>query len=212
MESVPLTQKEMARLQVLSSLPSQPVTTEQAQRPSRKWSHATRGDCGRPTGRRGGRTHSRQPRAKACQCHAGQRDHQVVHLARTRCRGASHTHLGELLGEREGIEIGRSTLRRVLVGVGLASPGGGVHPRAGYVVSGCRRRGCRCNWTEAITGGWRTGGPRFTLLLEADNATGRMAGALFCREETTHDYFVLLGESGSDPHLHGLERTRARLS
>ena len=31
MESVTLTQKEMARLQVLSSLPSQPVTTEQAE-------------------------------------------------------------------------------------------------------------------------------------------------------------------------------------
>ena len=36
MESVTLTQKEMARLQVLSSLPSQPVTTEQAERPSRE--------------------------------------------------------------------------------------------------------------------------------------------------------------------------------
>ena len=47
MESVTLTQKEMARLRVLSGLPSQPVTTEQAERPSREWSHATRGDCGR---------------------------------------------------------------------------------------------------------------------------------------------------------------------
>ena len=61
---------------------------------------------------------------------------------------------------------------------------------------------------------WVVGGqgPRFTLLPEADDATGRMAGALFRREETTHDYFVLLGESGSDRRLHGLERTRARLS
>ena len=57
MESVTLTQKEMARLRVLSGLPSQPVTTERAQRPSREWSHATRGDCGRPTGRRA-RPHS----------------------------------------------------------------------------------------------------------------------------------------------------------
>ena len=42
---------------------------------------------------------------------------------------------------------------------GSPVPGGGVHPRTGYVVSGCRGRGCRCNWTEAITGGWRTGAP-----------------------------------------------------
>ena len=36
MESVTLTQKEMARLRVLSGLPSQPVTTERAERPSRE--------------------------------------------------------------------------------------------------------------------------------------------------------------------------------
>ena len=42
----------------------------------------------------------------------------VVDLARTRYAGVNHTHLSELLGEREGIEIGRSTLHRLLVKAG----------------------------------------------------------------------------------------------
>ena len=46
----------------------------------------------------------------------------VVHLARTRYAGANHTHLSELLAERESIDIGRTTLRRILVNAGLGSP------------------------------------------------------------------------------------------
>ena len=34
----------------------------------------------------------------------------VVDLARTRYAGVNHTHLSELLRDREGIEIGRTTL------------------------------------------------------------------------------------------------------
>ena len=37
-------------------------------------------------------------------------------------------------------------------------------------------------------------GPQFTLLLAVDDATGCVAGARFCQEETTGDYFVLLDE------------------
>ena len=46
----------------------------------------------------------------------------VVHLARTRYAVANHTHLSELLSERERIDIGRSTLRRIPVNAGLSSP------------------------------------------------------------------------------------------
>ena len=42
----------------------------------------------------------------------------VVHLASTRYQGANHTHLSE----REGIDIGRTTLRRILLDAGLSSP------------------------------------------------------------------------------------------
>ena len=46
----------------------------------------------------------------------------VVRLARTKYEGANHTHLSELLSERDGIDIGRTTLRRILVNAGLSSP------------------------------------------------------------------------------------------
>ena len=46
----------------------------------------------------------------------------MVHLARTRYAGANHTHLSELLSEREGLDMGRTTLRRILVNAGLSSP------------------------------------------------------------------------------------------
>ncbi len=46
----------------------------------------------------------------------------MVHLARTRYAGANHSHLSELLSGREGIGIGRTTLRRILVNAGLNSP------------------------------------------------------------------------------------------
>ena len=47
---------------------------------------------------------------------------RVVHLAGTMYVGANHTHLSELLSEREGIDIGRITLRRILVSAGMESP------------------------------------------------------------------------------------------
>ena len=37
-------------------------------------------------------------------------------------QGANHTHLSELLSEREGIDIGRMTLRHILVSAGMESP------------------------------------------------------------------------------------------
>ena len=46
----------------------------------------------------------------------------VVNLAQTHYSGANHTHLSELLREREGIDLGRQTVRRILTQAGLPSP------------------------------------------------------------------------------------------
>ena len=85
-------------------------------------------------GHRGRRAPNATPEAVA---------YDVVHLARTRYSGANHTHLSELLSEREGIDIGRTTLRRILVNAGLMSPRSeGVRPSTGYAASECPDRGC----------------------------------------------------------------------
>jgi transposase len=46
----------------------------------------------------------------------------VIELAGTRYAGLNHTHLTELLAEREKITLSRSTVRNILVGVGIVSP------------------------------------------------------------------------------------------
>ena len=47
---------------------------------------------------------------------------RVVALAAGPCDGANHTHLTELLAEREGVTLSRPTVRRILVRAGLNSP------------------------------------------------------------------------------------------
>ena len=46
----------------------------------------------------------------------------VVRLASTKYAGTNHTHLAELLGEREGISLSRPTVSRILVKAGIGSP------------------------------------------------------------------------------------------
>jgi transposase len=57
---------------------------------------------------------------------------QVITLAKERYGGVNHTHLTELLSEREGIIISRSTLRRILTETGLPSPRRGHSVRHRY--------------------------------------------------------------------------------
>src|SRR4030065_1977004 len=57
---------------------------------------------------------------------------QVITMAKGRYSGVNHTHLAELLVEREGVTISRSTLRRLLTGAGLSSPRRGRSPHHRY--------------------------------------------------------------------------------
>ena len=66
----------------------------------------------------------------------------VVRLARTRYEGANHTHLSELLSERDGINIGRTTLRRILLDAGLTSPRGRRPPKHRVRRQRMPREGC----------------------------------------------------------------------
>jgi transposase len=106
--------------------------------------------------------------------------------------GINHTHLAELLAEREGVVLSRPTVRRLLVGAGLPSPRHRRPPR-----HRCRRQrmpqegmlvqmdGSHHRWLEE-RGSW------FTLLLAVDDATGTVPYALFQEQEDTEGYFRLL--------------------
>ena len=116
----------------------------------------------------------------------------MVRLAGTRYQGANHTHLSELLSEREGIDIGRTTLRRILLDAGLSSPRRRRPPK--HRVR--RQRMPRAGMLIQLDGSYHRWlaehSPPFTLLLAVDDATGSVVNALFCQQEDSHNYFLLM--------------------
>jgi len=120
---------------------------------------------------------------------------RIVELARTTYDGANDSHLAELLAEHEGIEIGRSSLQRLLRGAGLASPRRrrpARHrsrrdrmPQEGLLL---QTDGSRHDWLEGR-------GPRLTLVGAIDDATGRMTAATFRDQEDVAGYLTVLRET-----------------
>ena len=187
-----LTQQEQARLQVLNSLVADHMTIEQAAnvmgvstRHTRRILAAYRRDGAAAIahGNRGHRPANATPETVAA---------DVVVLARTRYAGVNHTHLIELLREREGIDIGRNTLRKILTDAGVNSPRRRRPPK--HRVR--RQRMAREGMLIQIDGSYHRwlgeDGPQFTLLLAVDDATGCVVNALFCELENTRSYFLLM--------------------
>ena len=187
-----MTQKEQTRLQVLNSLMADHMTLEQAAtlmgvsaRHTKRILAAYRRDgaAALAHGNRGRRPANATPDPLAS---------DVVVLARTRYAGVNHTHLSELLREREGIDIGRNTLRKILTDVGVNSPRRRRPPK--HRVR--RQRMAREGMLIQIDGSYHRwlgeDGPQFTLLLAVDDATGCVVNALFCEYENTRSYLLLL--------------------
>ena len=113
-------------------------------------------------------------------------------LARTRYEGANHTHLSELLAEREGIDIGRTTLRRILVNAGLGSPRRRRPPKHRVRRQRMPQEGMLIQ-LDGSHHRWLGGdGPQFALLFAVDDATGSVVSARFCDQEDSHNYFLLM--------------------
>ena len=113
-------------------------------------------------------------------------------MARTRYAGANHTHLSELLSEREGIDIGRTTLRRILVNAGLSSPRRRRPPKLRVRRQRLPREGMLIQMDGSHHPWLGEQAPPFTLLIAVDDATGTVADAPFCEQEDAHSYFVLI--------------------
>jgi len=118
--------------------------------------------------------------------------YRVTVLARTRYQGLNHTHLTEMLGEREGVALSRSTVREILTAAGLTSPRHRRPPKHRFR----RERMSHEGMLLQIDGSyhdWLEGrGPWFTLLLSVDDATGAVPCAIFREQEDTDGYLVLL--------------------
>lgn len=117
---------------------------------------------------------------------------QVIELARTRYAGVNYTHLTELLEEREGIDLSRSTVRSIVLSAGMTSPRGRRPPRHRVRRERFPQEGMLLQIDGSIHHWLENRGPQVALLLAVDDATGTVPGALFHTLEDSHGYFWLL--------------------
>ena len=122
MRDLTLNQQEQTRIQVLNSVLEYQLPIAQAaeimglsQRHTKRLLAAYRrdGPAALAHGNRDRRPHNAVPEAAVA---------AVVKLANNTYAGANHTHFTELLRDREGIDLSRPTVRRILAKAGMGSP------------------------------------------------------------------------------------------
>ena len=192
MKDVTLNQKEQARISVLNSVLEYQVPVTQAAevlgvspRHARRMLAAYRehGAAALAHGNRGRRPHNAIPSAEA---------DAVVELATHRYQGANHTHLTELLKEREDIDLSRPTVRRILTKAGIGSPRSRRSPQHRFRRQRMPQAGILVQLDGSHHAWLEDRGPKFTLLLAVDDATSAVVNAVFCISENTAGYFTLL--------------------
>ena len=117
---------------------------------------------------------------------------QVLQLGQSTYQGCNNQHFTELLAEREGITLSRSSVRRILLEAGIRSTRRRRAPkhrsrRERYPQEGMllQTDGSRHDWLEGR-------GPWLSLIGAIDDATGRVPHALFRYQEDAQGYFLLL--------------------
>ena len=117
---------------------------------------------------------------------------QVIELATTTYAGCNYQHLRDLLAERDGIELARASVRRILLAAGIRSPRKQrrrLHRRR-------RPRYAQEGMLVQIDGSqhaWLSDrGPWLTLLAAIDDATSKLVAAVFRQEEDAAGYFLLV--------------------
>ena len=194
MEGVTLTQSEQTRLKVLNSVLANQVPVcqaaealEMSERHLRRIlaAYGREGAAALAYGNRG-----RQPANTT----TDSTPTAVVELGRSRYVEVNHTHLTELLVEREGIELSRSTVQRILVRSGSNSSRHRQPPRHRARLMRMAQEGMLLQIDGSHHRWLGDGGPMFAILLAVDDTIGTVPAALFCQEEDTCGYFLLMEE------------------
>ncbi len=117
---------------------------------------------------------------------------EVLQLARGRYKGLNDTHLTEKLGEKEGIELSRVTVRRVLREGGVAA----VRKHRGKRHYRRRERkaqeGALVLWDGSPHRWLGENGPKWTLVVTMDDATGALLHGVFSEHEDAQSYLSCL--------------------
>ncbi len=192
MKDITLNQKEQARLSALNSVLEYQVPIADAAAlmgvapgHARRMlaTYRERGAAALAHGNRGRRPHNATLPAEAA---------AVVELSTERYEGANHTHLTELLSEREGIDLSRPTVRRILTRAGIGSPRSRRSPQHRFRRQRMPQAGMLVQLDGSHHAWLGNRGPKFALLLAADDTTSAVVNAVFCVSETTAGYFTLL--------------------
>ena len=194
MKGLTLTTKEQTRIQVMNGVIEGKVTVASASglmgvSERHTWrllaAYRKEGAAAIAHGNRG-----RKPATATCP----RTQQKVMELARGPYAGLNHTHMTEMLSEREGIDLSRSTVRRVLLAGGLPSPRRRRSPRRyrrreRYPQEGMLLQvdGSRHDWLQGR-------GLYLTLVGAVDDATGTVPAAVFREQEDTHGYMLMLRE------------------
>ena len=117
---------------------------------------------------------------------------RVVELAQSIYSGCNTQHLTELLAEREGIVLSRSSVRRILLEAGIRGPRRRRPPKHRRRRERYPREGMLLQ-TDGSRHGWLEGrGPQLSLIGAIDDATNKVPYALFREQEDAQGYFLLL--------------------
>jgi len=119
---------------------------------------------------------------------------QVLELARGKYTGFNFQHFTDSLAEREGIDISRSSVRRILLNAGIKSPKKRRPPKYRSQRERYPEEGMLLQ-IDASPHDWLEGrGPSFTLIGAIDDATGKVPYVFFQEQEDSAGYFKLLRE------------------
>jgi transposase len=116
---------------------------------------------------------------------------RVVHLASTTYKGFNQQHFTELLAEREGIVLSRSSVRRFLSGAGIVSPRRRRSPQHRSRRERYAQEGMLVQIDGSSHRWFGRSHPRATLFAAIDDATGRVLDARFGRHEDAQGYIQL---------------------
>lgn len=121
-----------------------------------------------------------------------QRRAQVLACAQGRYAGCNWQHFRDLLEEREGIVLSRSTVRRIVLAAGGKAARHYRPPRHRSRRERFPQEGMLVQIDGSPHAWLEERGPRLCLLSGIDDATGKIVAALFCEQEDTQGYMQLL--------------------
>jgi transposase len=191
-ETITLNQQEQKRLYVLNQVIEKKLIARKAAellkrsvRQVRRWitGYRSRGAVAVVHGNRGRMPVNRLPKKVTS---------RIVKLAQGRYAGFNQQHFSEMLAEREGIIVSRSSVRRILEQAGIQSPRRRRPPKHRSRRERYPNEGMLVQIDGSPHRWFGREGPERTLLAAIDDATGKVLGAVFRHQEDAQGYFLLM--------------------